>query len=500
MAAAEKRRLFALKKADQALSSFEDGKWNTGLAKARAALDLLDGVAGVESESISLVCGGVCLALAATACICEALEFYSSHAAEIADPLLKDQLLQLWVADANALTIGDLVQLSGAGGAQLVGVVLKPCSNIGKWLVRVTGCASEASAAAGPGEMVLEGPKATEAAGDEIEVDESNMTLLTLRLSEEQRQQWRDLVQQKPVLFGQRMSSDNEARWQRLFGAAARSQCAGGAAGVGAGACAASADLGLPLEQSFAATLHGLILEWLACFETSHQTDVSLDLLGCRPALELESPEAVLQQLLEALPDTIRQLKVRMCGPEVGCDQRSSSQELNDGRTVSLQINSGLYHEVFPDAEADLVVAMNAGIGVPQYTGLWGPTLDLLKHRKRPGIFAVTSYTPGELLREVRLLQERWADSVSLEDLPAELQAEFGGSGPASLTLAHEICAPTTSDYSSQLKLERGDVIKSSGSGSVRILRRSTLLYVGPNQTPGRNRNYGKLVLRVGSH
>merc|ERR1712179_199533 len=88
---------------------------------------------------------------------------------------------------------------------------------------------------------------AQELAGEEVEVLETDIVLLTLRLSSEQRGHWNDLRDEKPELFGQRMKSDNEARWQRLFGAAARKKASGCAAASGA-----AEDLGLPLEQSFA--------------------------------------------------------------------------------------------------------------------------------------------------------------------------------------------------------------------------------------------------------
>merc|ERR1719456_81161 len=106
-----------------------------------------------------------------------------------------------------------------------------------------------------------------------------------------------------------------------------------------------------------------------------------------------------------------------MCGPEVGCPD-TNSQEVQGERKLCLEIRHGLYHDVYPAADADLVVAMNAGVGVPQYTAMWGPTLDLLAGRSQRGLFAITSYTAGELLREERMLRSRWAQKVSLSDAP----------------------------------------------------------------------------------
>merc|ERR1740121_160138 len=109
-----------------------------------------------------------------------------------------------------------------------------------------------------------------------------------------------------------------------------------------------------------------------------------------------------------------------MCGPEVGREAAASSHQLEDGsgRELRVEIRPGLYHDAFPAADADLVVAMNAGIGVPQYVSMWGPTLDLLRRRPQRGLFAITSYTPGELVREERLLRLRWSRKVALQEAP----------------------------------------------------------------------------------
>lgn len=501
--AEEKRRLFALKKVDQAVLCFSDGDWSAGLPKARAALELLEGAKGLGPDDTSVLCGGVCLALAACNRIGEALEFFCAHALEIADEQIKDQLLQFWLAEANAFVPGDLVQL----GARLVGVILGPTPTLGRWQVRVTGTTSDASATAGPGEAVVSVPEAAEAAGEELDVAESDMTLLSIRLSDEQRASWRELRNERPELLGQRMKSDNEARWQRLFGAAARRDNAGGVGGVGASANAAAQDLGLPLEQSFAATLYGLISD---CLEVNgSKSELTVDVLGCRPALELDDPSTALASLLEALPSTLQRLTVRMCGPEVGCDDSTITQELQDGRCLHMEIRCGLYHDAYPAADADLVVAMNAGVGVPQYTSMWGPTLDLLANRPRRALFAITSYTAGELLREERMLRSRWGDKVQLSDAP-ELSEMLREQKVGSCTLASTIKARSAL-RDADITLHRGDVIRPEcGRGenqqkglvptSAQVSRCADLVYVGPNKTPGRNRNYGKLVLWIGGN
>merc|ERR1712079_927636 len=134
---------------------------------------------------------------------------------------------------------------------------------------------------------------------------------------------------------------------------------------------------------------------------------------------ELEDPEKTLCALMESLPSSLKSLTVRMCGPEVGCDAYITSKELEDGRTLRQDVRPGLYHEVCADEHADLVVAMNAGIGVPQYARMWFPTLELLSKRPQRLLFAITSYTSGELLREERMLRERWSDTYTLEKFPA---------------------------------------------------------------------------------
>jgi len=330
------------------------------------------------------------------------------------------------------------------------------------------------------------------------------MTLLSLRLSEEQRTHWRDLRNEKPELFGKRMKSDNEARWQRLFGAAARKENAGGVSGVGAGANAAAQDLGLPLEQSFVATLYGLIVD---CLErVGDKEELTVDVLGARPALELDDATTALAALLESLPTSLQRLTVRMCGPEVGCEDSVSSQELQGGRNLGLEVRHGLYHDVFPAADADLVVAMNAGIGVPQYASMWGPTLELLANRPCRGLFAITSYTAGELLREERMLRSRLASKFPLRDCLEVAEILNGRRTPQDPCTLSSAAKVWDVSRGVEVSFQRGDVVEpifpkgedSKSPTGARMSRCSDLVYVGPNKTPGRNRNYGKLVMWIG--
>lgn len=507
--AAEKRRAFALKRSEEAIECFAQGEWRTGLAKAQAARVLLEGSKGLQPEDTSILCGGVCFALAACDRIGEALAFFAQHAVEIADESVKEQLLAFWVNDANSVMPGDLVQFSGVSGSQLVGEVVGPAfshsASGSQWRVQMRGTAEEASAVAGPGEMQVNPlvPEAKEEAGQEMNVNEAGMTLLTLRLSQEQRRHWRNLREEKPELFGERIRSDNEVRWQRLFGAAARRQ----PSGAGVGASHSFEDSGLPLEQSFVATLYGLVSDYLEQDESCVECLV-VDMLGCRPALELDEPEKVLTGLLEALPPRLLRLTVRMCGPEVGCEAYKRSWEVRNGRQMKLEVRPGLYHDVFPEVDAHLVVAMNAGVGVPQYAAMWGPTLDLLARRAQRSLFAVTSYTAGELIREERMLRFRWAETFTLADVPELAQALTGLNEKAPWTLSDAIRFRGPSGE--ELLLRRGDVVVPwpacvnrtvSASWlpvSVRILCSGDLAYVGPNLTPGRSRNYGKLLLWVG--
>ncbi|CAK0882341.1 unnamed protein product [Prorocentrum cordatum] len=419
--AAARLRDFAAGRAEQALGCFGRGEWAAGLAKARAALELLERQEEALPPCLAPALGGACLALAAQGEHGGALALWCRYAEVIADERLKEQLLQFWHQDCNAPRPGDLVQLSGSGGAQLVCEAASPLP----------------------------------APGEELDAGEEDMTLLTARLSAEQRRHWGELVEERPGLFGQRMRSDNEARWRRLFGAAARR----GGAGVGAGACAAEEDAGLPLEQTFVATLHGLVAELLPGARA-----LTVDLLGCRPALELESPDAALVALMQALPAGLEQLTVRMCGPEVNSDDCLRSHDIGGGRRLHLELRRGLYHDAWPEADADLVVAMNAGVGVPQYATMWGPTLDLLARRPRRGLLALTSYTSGELLREESLLRARWAEVVALADAPclAQALAPLVAAGPPPWTLPRAAAAARASDGRA-LALRRGDAVLPGG-------------------------------------
>ena len=61
-----------------------------------------------------------------------------------------------------------------------------------------------------------------------------------------------------------------------------------------------AADEGLPLEQSFVATLYELLMD----HEKLHgaQRELRVDLLGCREALELQEPVRRLSRMLKARP------------------------------------------------------------------------------------------------------------------------------------------------------------------------------------------------------
>eukprot|EP00928_Gymnodinium_smaydae_P002592 TRINITY_DN10930_c0_g2_i1.p1 TRINITY_DN10930_c0_g2~~TRINITY_DN10930_c0_g2_i1.p1 ORF type:complete len:576 (+),score=128.06 TRINITY_DN10930_c0_g2_i1:78-1805(+) len=569
--AAEKLLAFARRKRDEALSCFEKRSWSAGLPRARAALDLLARSGGSDPELARALCRGIVEALAAEGRSCEALEFYHARASDIADESLRERVLRSWLEAANAPAPGDLVQLpspetEAASGhrQQLVGVVVAAADDAAagdnataavaadagaeadaeveveqrrpaRWRVRLRGVA-----AAGDTDQVGDGGLPAEANASqsstaepengedrEVIVDASDLTLLALRLSEEQRERWRQLQSTRPSLFGERMRPENEARWQKLFGGyAARSQgagCDGAAAGAG--------DLGLPLEQSFSATLHGVIEDWLR-LGTLPGVDGTLrvDLLGCRPALELADPERdllrVLQSASEISSGSIRSLIVRMCGPEIGIEPLKCVRETPDGLHLSIQVENGLYHEAFPNCGADIIFAMNAGIGVPQYKASWAPTLDLIAQQLDPVLVAITTYSPGELLREEQLLRRRWAETLSLR--PSDVAKLLDVvQGPPPWCLPCEV-----SLLEGWLKLCQGDVVepwhsvlprqKSSqqpsgsaasvqavvdsatakalaqGPWSFRLLRCRQLAYAGPNPTPGRSRNYGKLLLWAG--
>ncbi|CAE7227756.1 1a, partial [Symbiodinium sp. CCMP2456] len=164
-------------------------------------------------------------------------------------------------------------------------------AEFGSWQVRVTGAASEASAALGPGEAAASVPQALEEAGQVLKVSETEATLLTLRLSDEQQLRWKSLQEEMPDLFQKRMSSDNEARWRKLFSAAAQKFRRGPLIGSSA------EESGLPLEQTFAATLYDCILEHRQ--SCGDQAELTIDVLGCRPALELDDPLCALAAIIK---------------------------------------------------------------------------------------------------------------------------------------------------------------------------------------------------------
>ncbi|CAJ1430697.1 unnamed protein product [Effrenium voratum] len=443
----------------QALACFDSGEWEKGLAKGRAALELGD----QELAEGALLHGGLCVALAATGRFAEALQWCCRHSEQIADGLLKEVLLGLWAAPD--FRPGDRVQI-GSLGVQRLGV-LGGLAEHGLWHVAVTGAPSTA---ASPGEATVQAPVApepaepAEPAGAAV-VREADMTLLSQRLSEEQRQHWRSVREEFPALLGERMSSGNEARWRRLFRAAGQADVSG-------------EEDGLPLEQTFIATLHDLCLKYFDVH--GEQAELLVDVLGCRAALELEKPNQQLKALLQVLPKSCRRLHVRMCGPEVAVDAQES-HEL-EGRVLVLELRRGLYHDVYPDAKADLVVAMNAGMGVPQYMSMWKPTLDMLSTGR--GLLAVTSYTPGELVREEQLLRSLSSFCI--------FSQEWQSTG----TLQSPRVARGVDGH--EVQLRRGDVLEPVDGETVRVTCGDALLYAGPNLTPGRNRNTGRLVLQLG--
>lgn len=239
----------------------------------------------------------------------------------------------------------------------------------------------------------------------------------------------------------------------------------------------------------------------------------------------------ILPAVLEALPARLRRLTVRMCGPEIGREASTASKELQDGRgrrLLEVQIRTGLYHEAFPAGDADLVVAMNAGVGVPQYKALWGPTLDLLARRPRRGLFAITSYTPGELVREERLLRLRWGWQLALAEVAelAEVLQDLAAEEPP-WTLPRGV--EVRCERGGPRMLRRGDLVVPGGPAAgrwgpggatgpdawrapragptartvrlpttVRVLPCADVAYTGPNPTPGRSRNVGKLLVWTG--
>ncbi|CAK8999216.1 unnamed protein product [Durusdinium trenchii] len=440
----------------------------TGLAKARAALDLLELLGEKEATAVlgrpndALLHGGLCLALAASGSFGEALRFYCQHSQEIADAPLKEALLQLWMEE-NRVRPGDLVQFPD-GERQLVGEAIQ-LLDYGQWQVRVIGQARPQGLG---GEAEMDHSES----GDVRRVQELDLTLLSLRLSEEQRDSWRSIMELQPPLLEPRMSAGNEARWRRLFSAAA---------GM---AASSQEDAGLPLEQSFIATVYQLILEHQRIH--GEQAFLLLDILGCRSALELDDPLPKFTRLMQVL-SSCKKLTVRMCGPEVPEDfDLLVNVDVEPGRRVKLELRRGLYHELYQSAEAaDLVIAMNAGVGVIQYQGMWGPTLDLLASRPK-GLLAITSYTAKELIDEEKILSERVA---SFRVKPATTHG-------SPTTLQTERTAMRLEGL--EVELRRGDILQTEEDGTIQATCGDALIYVGPNLTPGRRRNMGMLVFQLG--
>eukprot|EP00913_Durusdinium_trenchii_P001537 g1423.t1 len=326
------------------------------------------------------------------------------------------------------------------GERQLVGEAIQ-LLDYGQWQVRVIGQARPQGLG---GEAEMDHSES----GDVRRVQELDLTLLSLRLSEEQRDSWRSIMELQPPLLEPRTPHR---------------------------------DAGLPLEQSFIATVYQLILEHQRIH--GEQAFLLLDILGCRSALELDDPLPKFTRLMQVL-SSCKKLTVRMCGPEVPEDfDLLVNVDVEPGRRVKLELRRGLYHELYQSAEAaDLVIAMNAGVGVIQYQGMWGPTLDLLASRPK-GLLAITSYTAKELIDEEKILSERVA---SFRVKPATTHG-------SPTTLQTERTAMRLEGL--EVELRRGDILQTEEDGTIQATCGDALIYVGPNLTPGRRRNMGMLVL-----
>lgn len=541
---------FARRKAEEAFTCFEQGTWADGIPRAKAALDLLARAKCTDEELAARLCTRICNGLGSAGRFGEALEFFCEHSLEVANDNVKDQLLQSWLSLTNTPAKGDLVQLptkslSTAEGYErrLIGIVVGLIDSTNsdgalpgtqsRWSVKL-----QSSAAVGERDLpsIINAAETQETCKDDeqvelLEVDAVDLTLLTLKLTKEQREQWLTLLERCPSLFGERIKPENEARWQKLFGGCAVRN----AGAISTGTVAGASDIGLPLEQSFTATLYGILNDWLRarCKSTGSKAGVEaqktlvVDILGCRPALELADPFAQVSAVFRSCQqlDWLETVTVRMCGPEVNCAAWQTSGQLSENLHLELEVRPGLYHDAFCEGGADIVVAMNAGIGVPQYKHMWRPTLDFLSKQTKTALFAVTSYSPGEILREERILRRLWADECKLHT-PKELaQLLRQVSGLPPWTLSDDIVLP-----GNPAVIKRGDVVEPwrmpkpckcasisetvtalssalnspgleaalAGPWTFRILRANLLAYVGPNPTPGRSRNYGKLLLWVG--
>lgn len=500
--AAKKLEAFARKKAAVALKLLQQEDEESlaeGICVAQAALDFFkrgenDG-SHERAECMGDLCRSLGSALATSGQYVAALSLFKHHAAEMADEQLRNELLDRWMAAANSPQVGDAVQVSkSALGADeqhshlVATVVALPPPGESKWTLQVRSPAS---------------PQAQGEAGDEadnadknnivVSMEAAQVTLLSLRLMEEQREFWRDLREECPRLFGDELKTRNKVNWQRLFGAAALALQTGPR-------IAAEADAALPLAHSFSATLLFLLREYVELSEVRKDGVVEVELLGCRDVLELSNPVDQLSSLLHCAPKEIMELQVRMCGPEIKGDGFDKEVDVGD-RKLRLTVRPGLYHDVFLDTSPDVVVAMNPGFGVATYAADWRPTLDLLAHRTKRALFASTSYTPLEMMQEYLLLQRHWAEPIEVDEqwqLSQLSEVLRGDSSPWTVKRTVGIQGLGT--------LRQGDVIYASPGTSVpfvapvvlEVSRQQDTLYVGPNLTPGRSRNYGKLLRWVG--
>lgn len=510
--AAQKLEAFARKKAAQALKLFqqEDAEsWADGICVAQAALDFFRrGIKDADpqrAQCIGELCRGLSAALASSGRYGAALNVFRHNAGEMADEQLRNELLNQWLAAANSPQVGDVVQVcrsaSGAGehfGHLVATVVALPSPGEATWTLQVRGPASPQNqdiSGKPRGEVPDEGNEAecSEKNNIVVSVEAAQVTLLSLRLMEEQREFWRDLRDDCPRLFGDELKTRNKVNWQRLFGAAALAMQTGPR-------IAAEADAALPLAHSFSATLLVLLREYVELSEVSAAGVVEVELLGCRDVLELSNPEEQLSSVLHCAPKQIKVLHVRMCGPEIKGEGFDKEVDVGDRRLL-LTVRPGLYHDVFLETLPDVVIAMNPGFGVVTYAADWRPTLDLLAHRPKRTLFASTSYTPLEMMQEYLLLQRHWAEPMEVFEqwqLSQLTEALRGNTSPWTVKSTVSIQGLGT--------LRQGDVIYASSGTAVPLAapvvldvsRCEDTLYVGPNLTPGRSRNYGKLLRWVG--
>jgi hypothetical protein len=498
--AAKKLEAFARKKAAVALKLLqqeEEESLAEGICVAQAALDFFkrgenDGDPE-RAQCIGDLCRNLSAALATSGRFGAALSLFRYHAGEMSDEQLRNEILNQWHAAANSPQVGDAVQVSRSAlgadehyGHLVATVVAMPQPGESKWTLQVRSPASPQGSVDG------DDAENSEKNNIVVSMEAAQVTLLSLRLMEEQREYWRDLHEECPRLFGDELKTKNKVNWQRLFGAAALALQTGPR-------IAAEADAALPLAHSFSATLLVLLREYAELSEVKGGV-VEVELLGCRDVLELSSPVGELSSLLHCAPKQIKELQVRMCGPEIKGEGYDKEVDVGD-RKLRLTVRPGLYHDVFLDTSPDVVVAMNPGFGVATYAADWRPTLDLLAHRQKRTLFASTSYTPLEMMQEYHLLQRHWAEPLEVKEqwqLAQLTEALRGDTSPWTVTRTIIIQGLGT--------LRQGDVIYTSSGTSapltapvvLEVSRQQDTLYVGPNLTPGRSRNYGKLLRWVG--